>query len=63
VDEPWTFGFVIDTILTRDCWMHRVDTSRATGRDPVLTADHDGIIVADVVAEWSSRYGRPEHWC
>lgn len=55
-DEPWTFGFVIDTILTRDCWMHRVDTSRATGRDPVLTADHDGIIVADVVAEWSSRY-------
>lgn len=56
VEEPWTFGFVIDIILTRDCWMHRVDTSRATGRDPVLTADHDGIIVADVVAEWSSRY-------
>ena len=55
-DEPWTFGFVIDTILTRDCWMHRVDTGRAIGRDLVLTADHDGTIVADVVAEWSSRY-------
>lgn len=56
LDEPWTFGFVIDTILTRDCWMHRVDICRATGRDPVLSADHDGIIVADVVDEWSARY-------
>lgn len=56
LDEPWTFGFVIDTILTRDCWMHRVDTSRATGRDLVLSADHDGVLVADVVDEWSARY-------
>lgn len=56
LDEAWTFGFVIDTILTRDCWMHRVDTSRATARDLVLSADHDGILVADVVDEWSTRY-------
>ena len=38
-------------ILTRDTWMHRVDISRATGRDLVLTAEHDGRIVADVVDE------------
>jgi uncharacterized protein (TIGR03083 family) len=55
VEEPWTFGFLIDTIRTRDCWMHRVDTGRATGRDLVLTPDHDGTIVADVVREWSAR--------
>ncbi|MDQ6724619.1 MAG: hypothetical protein M3066_00345, partial [Actinomycetota bacterium] len=29
------------------------------GRELVLTADHDARIVADVVAEWSTRHGRP----
>ncbi|KAB7744110.1 maleylpyruvate isomerase family mycothiol-dependent enzyme [Nostocoides sp. F2B08] len=46
-------------VLTRDVWMHRVDISRATGRDLVLTSDHDGALVADVVAEWAGRHGRP----
>ena len=46
-------------ILTRDPWMHRLDLARATGREPVLTADHDGVIVADIVAEWARRHGRP----
>jgi uncharacterized cupin superfamily protein len=46
-------------ILTRDTWMHRLDLARATGRDPVHTADHDGVIVADVVAEWARRHGQP----
>jgi uncharacterized protein (TIGR03083 family) len=59
VQERWTFGYLVDTILTRDPWMHRVDTARATGRDLVLTADHDGVLVADVVAEWASRHGKP----
>jgi uncharacterized protein (TIGR03083 family) len=59
VEERWTFGFVVDTILTRDTWMHRVDTARATGRDLVLTPEHDGAIVADVVAEWAGRHGMP----
>jgi uncharacterized protein (TIGR03083 family) len=59
IPERWTMGFVVDTILTRDTWMHRVDTARATGRDVVLTPDHDGAIVADVVAEWSGRHGCP----
>lgn len=39
--------------------MHRVDTARATGRDLVLTPEHDGRIVGDVVAEWARRHGQP----
>lgn len=57
--ERWTNGFLLDTILTRDPWMHRMDISRATGRTPELTADHDGVLVADVVAEWAERHGEP----
>ncbi len=57
-DEPWTVGYLSDIILTRDPWMHRIDISRATGRPLHLTADHDGVIVADVVAEWSARHGK-----
>ena len=57
--EQWTIGFVVDTILTRDPWMHRVDSTRATGAPMVLTADHDGVLVADVVAEWLARHGKP----
>lgn len=57
--EWWSFNYLIDTILTRDPWMHRVDLSRATGRPMTLTPEHDGAIVADVVAEWGQRHGRP----
>jgi uncharacterized protein (TIGR03083 family) len=56
--EPWTLGFLVDVILTRDPWMHRMDIAEATGRAPTLTADHDGVLVADVVAEWASRHGQ-----
>jgi uncharacterized protein (TIGR03083 family) len=59
VMETWRVGYLVDVILTRDTWMHRIDTSRATGRPLVLTADHDGRIVADVVAEWARRHGKP----
>jgi uncharacterized protein (TIGR03083 family) len=58
-DELWTIGYLLGTILTRDPWMHRMDLARATGREPVLTADHDGVIVDDVVREWAGRHGRP----
>lgn len=57
--EAWTFGYLIDVILTRDPWMHRVDIARATGARHVLTPDHDGVLVADVVAEWATRHGQP----
>jgi uncharacterized protein (TIGR03083 family) len=56
--EPWTFGYLIDVILTRDPWMHRLDIAAATGMPPRLTAGHDGVIVADVVAEWADRHGK-----
>ncbi len=58
VMESWRLGYLFDTIMTRDTWMHRVDLSRATGRPLVLTADHDGRLVADVVAEWGRRHGQ-----
>ncbi|MGI8651482.1 MAG: maleylpyruvate isomerase family mycothiol-dependent enzyme [Geodermatophilaceae bacterium] len=59
VSEIWTFGFLIDTILTRDPWMHRIDISQATERPLELTADHDGVLVKDVVNEWAARHGKP----
>lgn len=57
--EWWRIGYLLDVILTRDVWMHRVDVCRATGRDLQLTPGHDGVLVADVVAEWAQRHGRP----
>ncbi len=58
-EEQWTIGYLIDVILTRDPWMHRIDIVRATGAPHVLTADHDGVVVDDVVSEWAQRHGQP----
>ena len=58
-EGEWTLGFIFGTIYTRDTWMHRVDLCRATGKELVLTADHDGVIVADVVEEWGRTHGQP----
>lgn len=58
-EETWRMGYLVDVILTRDTWMHRVDVARAAGRPLELSAAHDGRIVADVVAEWARRHGRP----
>lgn len=58
-EERWTVGFLVDVILTRDTWMHRMDVARAVGQEPVLTTDHDAVLVADVVAEWAGRHGQP----
>lgn len=51
--------FIYDVVFTRDVWMHRIDIARATGHELRLTADHDGILVADLVADWSNRHKRP----
>jgi uncharacterized protein (TIGR03083 family) len=58
-EESWTVGYLIDVILTRDPWMHRIDVTRATGSDHVLTEDHDGVLVDDLVQEWAQRHGEP----
>jgi uncharacterized protein (TIGR03083 family) len=54
-----TMGELLDVVLTRDVWMHRVDVCRAVGLEPQLTPEHDGRLVADVVRDWSDRHGQP----
>ncbi len=58
-EKRWQYGYLVDTIFTRDTWMHRLDISRATGHTMVLTSEHDGRLIADVVAEWARRHGQP----
>ncbi len=56
----WTsLRYLLDVGFTRDVWAHRIDLAAATGRDMHLTADHDGRLVADLVAEWASIHGEP----
>jgi uncharacterized protein (TIGR03083 family) len=52
-------GYLFDIGFTRDVWMHRVDITRAVGRPPTVTGEHDGRIVADIVAEWAQLHGDP----
>lgn len=52
-----SLGYLNGPVYTRDAWMHRLDVCRATSRAPVLTAEHDGRIVADLAAEWGGRGG------
>ena len=59
VHETWPVHYLMDVIYTRDVWMHRVDISRAVGRAPHLTAEHDGRVVADVVTDWARRHRQP----
>lgn len=58
--EPmWTIGYLFDVINTRDPWMHRVDITRAIDKPMTLTPEHDGRLIADVVAEWARRHRQP----
>ena len=52
-------GYLMDIVYTRDVWMHRIDICRATGRQPVLTAGHDGRLIADMVADWAATHHHP----
>jgi uncharacterized protein (TIGR03083 family) len=54
--EWWTLGYLLDTILTRDPFMHRLDIARATGVLITPTAAHEGVMVDDVVREWGARH-------
>ena len=47
-------GYVANVIFTRDHYMHRLDISRAVGRDPE-PAEGDARLVADIVKEWTKR--------
>jgi len=52
-------SYLFDMGFTRDVWMHRVDLARATGQPLDLDPEHDGRIVADIVAEWAATHGEP----
>ena len=49
--------YLLDVGFTRDVWCHRIDICSATGRPMDLTADHDGRLLADIVAEWADLHG------
>jgi uncharacterized protein (TIGR03083 family) len=51
--------YLLDVGFTRDVWCHRIDICCATGRPMHLTAEHDGRLVADIVAEWASTHREP----
>jgi uncharacterized protein (TIGR03083 family) len=51
--------YLLDVGFTRDVWAHRIDICAATGRTMQATADHDGRLVADIVAEWADLHGEP----
>lgn len=55
----FTMGELLDVILTRDVWMHRIDVCRAIECAPELTPEHDGRLIADVVREWADKHGQP----
>jgi len=54
-----SIGFLNDVVYTLDRWMHRLDIHRAIGRPFKVDTDHDRRVVADIVAEWAQRHGRP----
>jgi uncharacterized protein (TIGR03083 family) len=58
-EGSWKLGYLLGTIMNRDYWMHRVDLTRATRTELVLTPAHDGRLVSDVVAEWARTHGQP----
>jgi uncharacterized protein (TIGR03083 family) len=51
--------YLLDVGFTRDVWAHRIDICAAIERPLHLSGDHDGRLVADIVAEWASIHGEP----
>ncbi len=51
--------YLLDVGFTRDVWAHRIDIHAVIGRPMELTAEHDGRLVADIVAEWADIHGEP----
>jgi uncharacterized protein (TIGR03083 family) len=52
-------SYLFDMGFTRDVWMHRVDLAHATGTVFDADAEHDGRMIADMVAEWAETHGEP----
>ena len=52
-------SYLFDVGFTRDTWMHRIDLAEATGTAFDADAEHDGRLVADLVAEWAGTHRQP----
>lgn len=52
-------AYLFDIGFTRDIWAHRIDLAVATGRPFDADPDHDGRILADLVAEWATTHDEP----
>ena len=52
-------AYLFDIGFTRDVWMHRIDLAHATGRPFNADAEHDGRILADIIAEWAATHREP----
>ncbi len=53
-----TVGYLMDVIYPRDQWMHRYDICAATGREMVITPDHDGRILELVLLDINRKLSR-----
>lgn len=51
-------GYLTDVIYPRDEWMHRYDICAATGKQMVVTPQHDGRLIALVVWELAEKLRR-----
>lgn len=51
-------GHLLDVIYTRDVFMHRIDISRAVGRE-LSPSENDRRIVEDAIGEWAARHQQP----
>ena len=51
--------YLLDVGFTRDVWCHRIDLHAAICRPMHVTAEHDGRLIGDIVAEWAGLYDQP----
>jgi hypothetical protein len=57
--EWWPLGYLYDIGLLVMCGCTELTPSRAIGRTFDATAEHDGRIVADIIAEWPTTHTNP----
>ena len=58
-DGTVDLGYLFDRVINRDHLMHRIDICDATGRPLEVTADHEGRLVEDLVADWAAAHQQP----
>jgi len=54
-----TVAYLFDMGFTRDVWAHRIDLTQATATKFDADAEHDGRMIADLVAEWAETHREP----